>query len=179
MLAICAALMAAPAMALETSPLVPGEQSGRQELVRMPAFGRNRSCKTLTASDKWLKQARVGGISIDLRVHTWMGEEVVFQECVRTMPGGSICLYITASRADTDLVLQATQHALDTLERVNVTEIVVGDSERNVCGRYQVAELKAVRAALGLEAGELLCVGGEHDPVTVVSEDGVRRRINP
>ena len=42
-----------------------------------------------------------------------------------------------------------------------------------------VSELEAVRDALGLTAAEQLCVSGEDAPVTVVSEDGVRRQVNP
>jgi hypothetical protein len=50
---------------------------------------------------------------------------------------------------------------------------------RNVRAVYSVSELEAVRGALGLEAAEQLCVSGEDAPVTVVSEDGVRRQVNP
>jgi len=41
-----------------------------------------------------------------------------------------------------------------------------------------VSELQAVRDALGLGDKEQLCVSGENAPVTVVSEDGVRRQVN-
>ena len=34
-----------------------------------------------------------------------------------------------------------------------------------------------MRSLFGLGERELLCVSGENDPVTVVSEDGVRRQI--
>jgi hypothetical protein len=44
---------------------------------------------------------------------------------------------------------------------------------------YMVSELQAVRCALSLGDAEQLCVSGEDAPVTVVSEDGVRRHINP
>ena len=39
-------------------------------------------------------------------------------------------------------------------------------------------EMQAVRDALGLGASEQLCVSGENAPVTVVSEDGIRRQVN-
>jgi len=44
-------------------------------------------------------------------------------------------------------------------------------------GVYTIEALNAVRAALGLKDGEMLCVSGEDDPVSVVSEDGVRRMV--
>ena len=42
---------------------------------------------------------------------------------------------------------------------------------------YQVADLAAMREVLGLSSGEQLCLTGENAPLTVVSEDGVRRQI--
>lgn len=178
---LAAALLAAPACAaaLETTPLVPGAQIAACEAERMPAFGRCRGYNGVTASDKWLKQARIGGMSIDLRVHTLLGEEITFQEDLGAARAGngSICLYLSAYSGDKDLVLQVNQKALETLARAGVTEIAVGNKTGDICGYYTVKDLDAVRAALGLAEKELLCVSGEEDPVTVVSEDGVRRMV--
>ena len=38
-------------------------------------------------------------------------------------------------------------------------------------------DLAAMREVLGLSSGEQLCLTGENAPLTVVSEDGVRRQI--
>ena len=76
-----------------------------------------------------------------------------------------------------DSILQMDQRALDVLVRVGVTEIVVADMDGCVRMRYAVKDLCDVRTALGLEAAEQLAVSGEHDPITVVSEDGVRRQL--
>lgn len=178
---LAAAVLAAPvsASALETSPLVPGAQTVAHEAEKMPVFGRERGFRGVTASSKWLKQARIGGVCIDVRVHTLLGEEITFQEDLgrATLEEGTICLYLSAFCEDEDLVLQTTEKALDSLSRVGITEIVVGNKNREICGRYSVEELRSVRAALGLSGKELLCVSGDEDPVTVVSEDGVRRMV--
>ena len=73
-------------------------------------------------------------------------------------------------------MLQMDQPALETLKRVNITQIVVADHDGYVRLRYLVSELDAVRSALGLGDAEQLGVSGENDPLTVVSEDGVRRK---
>ena len=179
--ALAAMLLAVPAggAALETTPLVPGAQAAPQEMERIPAFGRNRGFMGVSASDKRLKQARVGGVCINLRVHTPMGEEITFHENLgpASEGQGAICLSTIASSNEEALVLQIDQEAIDLLRRVNVTEIVVANGKRDVCGYYRVDDLEAVRAALGLAEKELLCVSGDEDPITVVSEDGVRRMV--
>lgn len=179
--ALAAALLAVPACgaALETTPLVPGAQVAQQEMERIPAFGRNRGFMGVSASAKRLKQARVGGVCINLRVHTPMGEEITFHENLgpASEGEGAICLSMIASSSEEKLMLQLDQDAIDLLRRVNVTEIVVANARRDVCGYYRVDDLEAVRGALGLSAGELLCVSGDEDPITVVSEDGVRRMV--
>ena len=180
-LALAAALFAAPvcALALETTPLVPGAQEAAQETARMPAFGRKRGFMGVTASDKWLKQARVDGLSIDLRVHTLMGAEITFQEDLgpASEGKGAICLSMIAMSEDDDLMLQISLRAIDVLRHVGITEIAVANVDREICGRYQVEDLLSVCQALGLAGDELLCVSGDEDPVSVVSEDGVRRMV--
>ena len=179
-LALAAVLMAAPAAAAaaETAPLVPGAQAEQQSAQRIGAFGRVRSYKGLSASDKWLRQARVGGMMLNLRVFTAMGGEVTFQEDLGPAADGSaICLTMQAASRESSLMLQMDQKALDVLARVGVTEIVVADIDGCVRMRYSVSELADVRAALGLEAVEQLAVSGDNDPITVVSEDGVRRQL--
>ena len=75
------------------------------------------------------------------------------------------------------LLLQMDQHAVDVLHRVGVTEIVLTDMDFYVQETYLVEDLAAMREALSLTSGEQLCLGGEDAPITVVSEDGVRRQI--
>lgn len=178
---LAATMLAAPigAMALETAPLVPGAQLTEHQEDRMPAFGRKRGFKGVSASDKWLKQARIDGMSIDLRVHTLMGAEITFQEDLgpAALTQGTMRLSLIASSGDEDLMLQISQRAMDVLEKAGVTEIAVANRHRDICGFYLVEDLRAVCQALSLGKNELLCVSGEEDPVTVVSEDGVRRMV--
>jgi len=178
---LAAAMLAAPACAaaLETAPLVPGAQLVQQEDTRMAAFGRKRGFMGVTASDKWLKQARIAGMSIDLRVHTLMGEEITFQENLGPAREGkgAICLSLIAMHDDDDLMLQLSQQAMDVLDHVGITEIAVANLDRDICGYYKVADLRSVCQAIGLGRHERLCVSGAEDPVSVVSEDGVRRMV--
>lgn len=180
-LALAAVLLASPAAAAaaETAPLVPNAQAEQQTMEKIGAFGRQRGYKGVSASDKWLRQARVGGMMLNLRVFTPMGGEVTFAEKLgKASSGGeAICLTMCASSTENGLMLQMDQKALDVLARVGVTEIVVADRDGYVRMRYSVSELADVRAALGLNAAEQLAVSGENDPITVVSEDGVRRQL--
>ena len=180
-LTLAAVLLAAPAAAsaLETAPLVPGMQTAQQGTQRIGAFGRQRGYLGVSASDKWLRQARVGGLMLNLRVFTAMGDEVVFREKLDEASTGSrdICLIMQASSRDDSLMLQFDQHALDVLTRLGVTEIVMADMDGFVRLSYRVAELNAVRGALALGDAEQLSLSGEADPITVVSEDGVRRQV--
>ena len=178
---LAAAMLAAPvcAAALETAPLAPGAQLVQQEDARMQAFGRNRGFKGVTASNKWLRQARIAGMSIDLRVHTLMGAEITFQEDLGPSRGeeGAICLSLIALHEDDDLMLQLSQQAMDLLERVGITEIAVANRDREICGYYKVEDRRSVCKVLGVGRNEQLCVSGAEDPVSVVSEDGVRRMV--
>ena len=176
--ALCAVMMAAPAgaQAMDTAPLVPNQQAEQQTQERIITFGRERGFRGITASNKWLRQARIGGMMLNLRVFNANGSEVTFQEKLSGAPYGGICLYMHASSNADSLMLQMDQPALDTLKRVGITQIVVADHDGYVRLRYLVSELDAVRGALGLEKAEQLGVSGENDPLTVVSEDGVRRK---
>ena len=176
--ALAAVLLASPAAAAaaETAPLVPGAQAEQQTAERIGSFGRNRGCRGVTASNKWLRQARIGGMMLDLRVFTAMGGEVTFQEDLSAL-GDGLRLTMQAAGVSDSLMLQMDQGALDVLARVGVSEIVVADIGGYVRMRYSVSELSDVRAALGLAAEEQLAVSGDNDPITVVSEDGVRRQL--
>lgn len=176
--ALSAMLFAAPvsAQAMDTAPLVPNAQAEQRTQERIVPFGSERGFRGVSASSAWLRQARIGGMMLNLRVFTSMGEEVVFQEKLGAAQDGGVCLYIRASSDEDNLMFQLDQRAVDVLDRVGVTQIVVADFEGYVRMRYQVDELAAVRKALALADGEQLCVSGENDPVTVVSEDGVRRQ---
>ena len=177
-IAQCAVMMAAPAgaQAMDTAPLVPNQQAMQQTQERIITFGRERGFGGITASNKWLRQARIGGLMLNLRVFNANGAEVTFQEKLSCAPGGGICLNMHASSNADSLMLQMDQPALETLKRVDITQIVVADHDGYVRLRYLVSELDAVRSALGLGDAEQLGVSGENDPLTVVSEDGVRRK---
>lgn len=181
-LLLCALLMLAPmtAFAAETTALAPGAQGEpTAQGEKIPAFDSDRSHLGVSASDKWLYQARIGGMMINLRLFTPQGESVTFQECLSAAPTGmnDIRLTMCASSWDEELVLQIDQRAMNVLHRVGITEIVVADDQRAVRASYSVDELQKIRDHFGLTKGEQLCVSGEENPVTVVSEDGVRRQI--
>ena len=179
---LAALMMSVPmgAMAAETAPQVPGTQAAQQTKERLPWFGRTEPIRGVSVSQNWLRQARLNGVFINLRLHTPMGDEVTFREMIKDASDDAnrICLYLLAQTDSDVITLQADQPAMDTLKRLGISEIVVADADRYVCARYKTAELQAVRDALGLEAAEQLCVSGEDAPVTVVSEDGVRRQVN-
>jgi len=179
---LAAVMLAAPAGALaaETSAHVPGSQAAQETVQKLRPFGKAKPFGDITVSREWLRQARINGVLINLRLHTPMGEEVTFKEKAdhASTRDGSACLYLQASTDHEVITLQMDQEAMNTLRRVGITEIVVADKNLNVRACYSVSELQAVRDALGLGDKEQLCVSGENAPVTVVSEDGVRRQVN-
>ena len=179
---LAAAMMTTPvlAMAAETSAHVPGSHAA-QETVEKISFARQTAFRGVSVSREWLRQVRLGGVMLNIRLHTPMGDEIAFREMLKAAPSDvdSMCLYLQASRSDDAITMQLDQSAIDALNNLGIVEIVLADENRNVRAHYMVGELEAVRGALGLEAAELLCVSGEDAPVTVVSEDGVRRQVNP
>ena len=180
---LCAAMLTAPAcmLAAETSAHVPNSVEAQQIQERIPSYRRLDVYRGVSVSDSWLRQVRLGGVLLNIRLHTPMGEEITLREMLRAAPSDvdSMCLYLQASRSSEAITLQLDQPAIDALDNLGIVEIVVTDLDRYVRAHYMVSELKAVREALGLTAAEQLCVTGEDAPVTVVSEDGVRRQINP
>ena len=179
---LAAVLTAAPAgvLAAETAPQVPGSQTAQQTIERLSPFRRSQAYRGVSVSSDWLRQVRLGGVLLNLRLHTPMGDEVVFREMIKAAPSDvdTICLYLQAKTDSEVISMQMDQAAMDTLKRLGISEVVVADAERYVRAHYMVSELQAVRDALGLERAEQLCVSGEDAPVTVVSEDGVRRQVN-
>lgn len=180
---LCAAMLSAPAcmLAAETSAHVPGSVETQQVQERLPANRVKDSYRGVSLSGSWLRQVRLNGMFINLRLHTPMGDEVTFRESLRSAPSNVdyMCLYLQASENGDVITMQLDQPAIDTLHKLGIIEIVVADLDRNVRAHYMVSELEAVRNALALTDAEQLCVSGEDAPVTVVSEDGVRRQINP
>ena len=167
-------------VAAETTALASGAQGEptRQGDVIRP-FSRDRSYMGISASNKWLAQARIGGLMLNLRLFTPQGDYVPFQENLSAVEGDrkQICLTMRASHWDEELILQIDQAAMDVLARVNITQIVVADNQGAVRARYNVGELQQIRDYFGLKDVEQLCVSGEESPVTVVGEDGFRRQI--
>lgn len=180
--ALCAAMLTAPAgmLAAETSAHVPNSVEAQQAQERLPSFRDAQAYRGVSVSNSWLRQVRLGGMLLGIRLHTPMGDEVVFREMLKAAPSDvdSMCLYLQASSSDA-ITMQLDQSAIDALHNLGIVEIVVADQDRYVRAHYMVSELEAVRNALALEDAEQLCVSGEDAPVTVVSEDGVRRQINP
>ena len=180
---LCAAMMTAPAcmLAAETSAHVPNSVETQRIGEKIPPMCGVKEYRGVNVSSRWMRQARLDGMMLNLRLHTPMGEEVTFREMLKYAPSDlrSMCLYLQASRSGEPITLQLDQPAIDVLDNLSVIEIVVADLDGYVRAHYKVSELKAVREALGLKAAEQLCVTGEDAPVTVVSEDGVRHQINP
>ena len=179
---LAAAMMTAPVsvLAAETSAHVPGSHAA-QETVEKISFARQKAFRGVSVSREWLRQVRLGGVLLNIRLHTPMGDEVTFKEKLGLSESGSgsVCLSLLASCAGEVITLQLDQPAINALHRLGVDEILVADVNKNVRAVYSVAELEAVRGALGLGELEQLCVSGEDAPVTVVSVDGVRRQVNP
>ena len=180
---LLAAMLTAPCavLAAETSAHVPNSVEAQQVQERLPSFRNAKAYRGVSVSNNWLRQVRLGGNLINVRLHTPMGDEVVFREMIKASQSDVdfMCLYLQASRSGDAITMQLDQSAIDDLKNLGIIEIVVADENRSVRAHYKVSELEAVREALGLAAGELLCVSGEDAPVTVVSEDGVRRQVNP
>ena len=185
---LCAALLTLPACALagETAPLTLSTQQDvqftprREDAGQLDEFGRRRAYLGISAYDGWLYQARIGGLMLNLRLYTPDGEGVTFQEklCAAQTGGEKdIRLCIRQGNRDGGLMLQLDQHVIDVFNRVGITEIVLADFDFYIQATYQVADLAAMREVLGLSSGEQLCLTGENAPLTVVSEDGVRRQI--
>ncbi len=178
--ALALALAPMGAWAAETAPMIPHAQQAQETGERLTPFGEPSPCWGVTVSRSWLRQGRLNGVLINLRLHTAMGEEVTFREQVKVIQGGDgLCLNLQASSDADVIIMQLDQPAMDTLKRLGITQVVVADADLYVRARYDVAEMDAVRAALGLADAELLCLSGEDAPVTVISEDGVRRQVNP
>ena len=179
---LAAAMMMMPvcAMAAEPAAHVPGRQTAQETVQKLRPFGKAKAFGDITVSREWLRQVRLCGVLINMRLHTPMGDEITFKEKVdhASTRDGSACLYLQASTDHEVIALQMDQEAMNTLRRIGVTEIVVADKNLNVRACYAVSELQAVRNALGLGENEQLCVNGEDAPVTVVSEDGGRREVN-
>lgn len=180
--ALMLALLSAPlgAMAAETAPLVLAEETQSAGTGRtLSPFGVTRGSRGVSASTEWLTQARIGGMSLGLRLFTPMGDAAIFQECLRPVESGSryLELQIVVAEWTDGLLLQIDQHAVDVLERSGITSIVLADKNLAVREVYTVEEINALRALFALGEGEQLCLSGEDAPLTAVSEDGVRRQL--
>ena len=173
------AALSAPlfAQAQETAPLGIAQEESAGTRERLPNFRANRDYMGITASSAWLYQAKLGGRLLSLRLYTADGEQMTFQESLGSDGAGGIRLTLRACRAGGPPLMQLDQAATDTLTALNVTQIVVTDTDMIVQAAYSTQDLAAMRSLFALGERELLCVSGESDPVTVVSEDGVRRQI--
>ena len=136
-----------------------------------------RGAGEISASDKWLWQGRINGVLINMRLFAPDGSGTLFQEQLEVMtPGTSdLRLYLRQRTDQGGLMLQTDARALQVLKNCGIREILLADKDYYLQNTFQVEELFALRRALGLEDGEQLCVGGEDDPVMIVSETGRRR----
>ena len=173
------ALAAAPAAhAAETSPwsLTEGTKTRREDLGRIPRFSWQRGTAHVSASQKWLRQARINGYLLNLRLFAPDGSGRMFQEQLEEMDPttSDLRLYMLSQTDEGGLMLQMDEHALDILKNYGIREIYVADKDFYLQNTYTVEELYALRSALSLEPKQQLCLGGEDDPVMIVSETGKR-----
>ena len=175
--AIAALSVPLAAQAQETAPLGIAQEESAGTRVRLPNFRANRDYMGITASSAWLYQAKLGGKLLGLRLYTADGEQMTFQESLGSDGAGGIRLTLRARCAQGPLLMQLDQAATDTLLALGITQIAVTDTDMLVLARYDTQDLADMRSVFALGERELLCVSGEDDPVTVVSEDGVRRQI--
>ena len=181
MLAVLLALVALPAFAAETSPwqLSGEEKPRREDLGKVPAFPRERSANGVGAFPRWIRQARINGYYINLRLYAPDGSGILFQERLAPMEAGvsELRLFLRQKTTNGGLMLQCDEKALKILEAYNIREIVVADAEYYLQATYSVSDLSTLRKAFSLRPGEQLCLSGENDPVMVVSESGNRRVV--
>jgi len=182
--ALIAALLAAPAAALagETAPVLTPERetTTARTFEKAEPFSRKRSYLCVSASTRWLYQARIGGLMLNLRLYTPMGDSIAFEECLGAAATGGekdIRLTMRVLEWQEGTMLQLDQYAAEVLDRVGVTEIALADGMRDIRAIYNVDEILSIRSMFGLGAAEQLSLAGEHAPVTVVSEDGIRRQL--
>ena len=144
----------------------------------LDAFGKNRDCLGVSASDSWLYQARIQGMSLNLRLYQ-SAERILFEEDLARLDINTkeMRLSLRATETMGDVTLEIDQLAVDRLTHFGVTELVVTDAEYGVLAVYPLADIQTLRDGLSLADGELLCLSGPDNPVTVVSEDGIRRMI--
>lgn len=169
-------LAAAALLALLAGP-VSLLRAGEAAAERLSEFGHRRGWRGVSASTEWLWQARIGGLMLDLHLTTPTGEAVTFMERLSEADEDGMALELMASRWPDNLALQIDQHALDVLRRVGVTQVVLADNQLEVRLRFDVQELTAIRALLGLGEKEQLCIAGEDAPLMAIDEDGVRRHV--
>lgn len=171
---LLALLTALPAMSLALQTALPVELGDT-----LPPFGRSRDALGVSASDKSLYQARVADFSLNLRVTNKDGEPFLFTEDLSCLDRQAKALRLSLSvpGMEEGATLQIDQHAVDLLKRVGVAQIVVADGERIVQARYLLGDIDALRKGLALRDGEQLCLSGEDSPVTVITEDGIRRQV--
>ena len=172
--ALSALLLALPtcALAAETAPLTLSTQQNaapverRTDLGQLSAFGRSHTY--------------IGGLPLGLSLFTPEGDGVTFREhlCAAQTGGKDIRLCLRAGSQQGGLLLQLDQRAVDMLERLRITEIVLTDIDYYIQETYLVSDIAAMRQALALSGGEQLCLAGENASLSVVSEDGVRRIIS-
>lgn len=177
---LTAAMPANPALAVERAPMLLAQSEADVPTgEKLRPLGSTRGSRGVSASDKWLQQARIGGLTLNLRLFTPAGDAITYQENLRPLAptAPEMDLELVAAEWDRGLMLEVDQHALDVLGRVGVVSIVVADGNLDVRERYEVEELCAIRELFALGENELLCLGAENDPVSVVSEDGVRRQL--
>lgn len=174
-LLLALALLAVPALGAAQIGLVAPVEVGDT----IPEFGNVRSCLGVSASNKWLRQARVGGLPLELRAYNPDGDTLQFQEDLGRLDEHTDALRLSmrVRGARDSVTIQIDQSAMNVLERVEIEEIVLVNEDYVVLARYTRRDIQALRDALSLREGEQICLSGEDQPVTVVSEDGVRRMI--
>lgn len=182
-IAVLCTVLAGAALAASTAPYSLDEAENQVPSVKsngkVDVFPAVRYHHGVTATDKWVLQTRLDGVMINLQLFERNGKGVPFQENLeKASKGDGTRLILRQLNLAGNLLLQMDQPALDVLNRLGISEIVVVDHDFYIQNVYDVAVLDNVRAMLKLSAGEELSVSGLEDPISVVDENGVRRIIS-
>ena len=130
---LLAAVLTVPAcaMAAETSAHVPNSVEAQAVQERLPSFRHAQAYRGVSVSNSWLRQVRLNGVLLNIRLHTPMGDEVTFREMLKAAPSDvdSMCLYLQASRSGDAITMQLDQSAMDALNNLGIVEIVLAEGE--------------------------------------------------
>ncbi|MBQ8093898.1 MAG: hypothetical protein IJ242_10020 [Clostridia bacterium] len=124
-----------------------------------------QACDNVTASPWWSYQSYLNYGSRNLWVRGTDGEKI-FHKSQAVFDGDHKNLILTVMCDNLDGVnMRFDSTVLDYLERYDITKIIMVSDNGDAGMQYQVADMKAAREKFGLEADELLMIGGPDDTI--------------